>query len=130
MIGLLLLQAGVTAIIYCFFFARPWFLAWRRTDISKEARPSYFIGFLFATFFYYGAPIWIWRYGWKITAIILLACIVAIFVMVKLTSLALQFDNMGQNFIAGIILQVPVRVAVGRWLAKYDIKLKSKALNA
>jgi hypothetical protein len=116
--ALSLFQSGATLILYLLFFLSPWIKAWRRKELGK----SYFVGLLFATFFYYGTPIWLLLYGWKTTFLLIAYCIGSVFLAVVVIS---SVFSIGDSLIVGILVQVPIRVIAGSWLANNHSRLRA-----
>lgn len=121
MIGLFLFQATSSFIIYLLFFLAPWF----RERRKKESNKAYFTGLMFATLFYYGAPIWLWLYGVKTTFFLIVYSIGAAFILA--VTLGAVF-GVSEPIAIGVLLQIPVRVIAGNWLARNHVRLRSRSV--
>ena len=120
---LMLFQFAVTTVIYLIVFARPWFRSLRLNDLHKESKPAYFVGLLFAGLFYYGAPLWLWLYGWRLAILLIVSCLGGTFVVFMITSLIIPFEE-SEKLPVGILIQLLIRVVVGGWLAHNHIRLR------
>tara|TARA_R110002167_G_scaffold12858_1_gene54631 strand:- start:64 stop:387 length:324 start_codon:yes stop_codon:yes gene_type:complete len=91
---------------------------------------AYFWGLAFAVLFYYGFPVWWWRYGLRNTMQLLGICVVlvvAIQTILRVTG-AIEVDNFGESMAVGLIIAIPIRVIAGFWVAKYDAKWRRAIL--
>jgi len=112
----------ISAALYLFLYLKPWIRLKRNNTCPYTPSPNYFIGLSFSVFFYFGVPLWLWRYGWKITAKIILGCFITIFLTTQIVDLAIQFEE-GGSFLFSFFIQSPIRVAIAVWLAKHDYLL-------
>ena len=126
MARILLTLTAISAALYLLLAITSWF---RRTserrNVPEQAPkpyPAYFWGFAFAVVFYYGFPIWWWRYGFRNTCKLILACILIVAVtqaILRSTEL-LEVDGLGESFAASLFIAVPIRALAGFWVAKND----------
>ncbi len=121
MIGLFLFQTASSFIMYLLFFLAPWF----REGRNKESNKAYFTGLMFATLFYYGTPIWLWLYGVKTTLFLILYSIGSAFILAMILGAVF---GVSEPITIGILLQIPVRVIAGNWLAHNHVRLRSKSV--
>jgi len=119
----------ISAVLYLFLYLKPWRrLKLSNTDSSSPS-PNYIIGLSFSIFFYFGLPLWLWRYGWKVTAKIILGCILASLLVPELIDLAIPFDDEEDKYLFSFFIQSPIRVALAIWLANHDaLLLKTRKL--
>jgi ABC-type arginine/histidine transport system permease subunit len=80
---------------------------------------------MFATLFYYGTPIWLWLYGVKTTFFLIVYSIGAAFILAVI--LGAVFD-VSEPTAIGVLLQIPVRVIAGNWLARNHVRLRSRSV--
>jgi len=73
-------------------------------------------------FFYYGTLIWLLLYGWKTTFLLIAYCIGSVFLAVVVIS---SVFSIGDSLIVGILVQVPIRVIAGSWLANNHSRLRA-----
>ncbi len=94
----------------------------KRASGDSSTRHAYFMGLLFAGLYYYGFPLWWWRYGIKTTAKLLLTCIIAgaICQAVLRTIGMIVVDDFGKSFAISMLLAVPIRAIAGVWVARHD----------
>lgn len=116
--------AGSAALLYLIFFAYPWVNALCN---HQESGTSYLIGFLFAALYYLSIPLLWWLYGWEFMLKVILGCTIVTAVTVNLINLFYSFDSL---LLAGMFFQIPVRVAVGGWLAKNHLLMRDNRSKA
>lgn len=101
-------------------------LVWRskrKPAISlSTSRPAYVWGFLFSALFYYGIPLWWWRYGLRHMLYVLFVCfLVGAITQGALVHLGLLVVNsLADSVSAGLFLSVPIRAGAGLWIARRD----------
>lgn len=118
MLRLFLFQAITSLMLYLLLFIVPW---------SKEAQKpipnkAYFTGLLFSTLYFYGTPIWLLLYGIKATFLLFIACIG---VTIVLTMTLDAIYSIEDTLVVGLLLQIPVRVIAGGWLAHHHARLRA-----
>jgi hypothetical protein len=140
MLRLLLVLGAVSALLYVAFSivrhsTRPSIRRSMRphADQSVLVRPNsaYFWGLLFALVFYYGFPLWWWRYGLLRAVQVMLACVAATALLqaVLRTTGAIQVDGLGESVAASLLLSVPIRAIGGLWVARRDAEWRSAILE-
>lgn len=96
---------------------------WRkRVSGDGTTRRAYYMGLLFAGLYYYGFPLWWWRYGIKTTAKLLLTCIIAGAIcqaVMREMGLVVAAD-LGKSFAISMLIAVPIRAIAGVWVARHD----------
>jgi len=120
--ALILFTAVFSAALYLIFYLKPWKCS--KLDDTSPPLPNHIIGLSFSIFFYFGLPLWLWRYGWKVTAKIILGCILASLLVPELIDLAIPFDDEEDKYLFSFLIQSPTRVTIAVWLAKHDSILK------
>lgn len=80
---------------------------------------GYFWGLSFAVLFYFGFPIWWWRYGFWRSAYLLVVCVGAVLI-VKFSLLAMGAKEAGESFVVAMLLFIPARAVGGFWVAHRD----------
>jgi hypothetical protein len=117
----ILLFLGVISGI--FYLALVWWDVRRyRKKSAESSRPAYLWGLLFAVLFYYGFPLWWWRYGLRKALFVLIVCICAVALMLEILKLLdwIQVDDRQASMALGLIFAIPVRAIAGIWIAKQD----------
>lgn len=125
----LLILTAISAALYLVLASISWFRhtserrsvpAW--TAQATKPYPAYFWGFAFALVFYYGFPIWWWRYGLRNTCKLILACVLTVAVTQAILRYAemIEVDGLGESFAASLLIAVPIRALAGFWVAKND----------
>ena len=91
-------------------------------ETSLSSGRSYIWGFLFTALFYYGFPLWWWRYGlWRAVHLILTCVGIGILIQMLLRTIgAIYVDSIGDSIFAGLLLSVPIRALAGVWVAHKD----------
>lgn len=123
MLKLLVGVALASAIFYVLLSGRDWVRRKRGLESADSPRPAYFIGLLFAIFFYFALPLWWWRYGLSNTIKLIALCIAAAAAGSTLIGLTGYSQLMGGEvspLLLGQLIGVPVRAVAGLWLAKND----------
>ena len=98
----------------------------RRLAIPSEPGFSLFFGGLFAGAFYWAAPIFVWRYGWRRALGTFLACIVIGSALGLVAAAVWHWHDptvaldLGQRIVLGQTLLVPVRAFAGMYVARND----------
>lgn len=89
---------------------------------------SYFWGLVFALLFYYGFPVWWWRYGLQKALELIIACVLAVIALQEILSVSgmIQVDNLGAAVVTGLFVAVPVRAVAGLWVARRDAEWRSR----
>ena len=125
MLKIFLVLSGISALLFCVAA----FTGWRRRKKSGSAQPrrAYFWGLMFALLFYYGFPVWWWRYGLRKTLELMLACIVAVMTLQAILRAigAINVDGLGESFAVGLFLAVPIRAVAGLWVTRRDAEWRS-----
>jgi hypothetical protein len=134
MARILLILTAISVALYLLLAITSWF---RHANARKIAPaqaakpyPAYFWGFAFALIFYYGFPIWWWRYGFRNTCKLILACVL----IVAATQAILRYtgtikvDGIGESFVASLLIAVPIRALAGIWVAKNDRRWRDAIL--
>ena len=120
---LVLLLAAAGALLYVLLATRSW-LRSRRVPRgpSASARPSYIWGFLFAVIFYFGFPLWWWRYGLSKALQLMLVCIGGgMLIQVALRTMdAVEVNGLPGAIAVGLFIAVPIRAVAGLWVARRD----------
>lgn len=123
MLRITLILTAISAFLYLVFSFMGWFRqATRVRKASNPPRRAYFWGLSFAVLFYYGFPIWWWRYGFWKTMQLLIGCIASgAALQAILRSIgAIEVDDFGESLAMGLLLAVPIRAAAGIWVAGKD----------
>ncbi len=135
----LLVLAAISAGLYLILAV----LSWRKhknarkqiPENSIKQNPAYVWGFVFALIFYYGFPIWWWRYGFQNACKLVFSCLAfAAAIQGVLRYLdVIEVREFGESLAWGLFLSIPVRAIAGVWVANNDkrwrqaIVLKRKA---
>lgn len=93
-----------------------------QSNSPKLPRPAYFWGFLFAVLFYYGFPIWWWRYGFRRALYLMIVCVGGGFLIQTLLRIfdVIEVENFSASIAVGILIAVPIRAIAGVWVAMGD----------
>jgi hypothetical protein len=120
MLRILLILGVISGALYLVLV---WLDVRRRRKISAESsRPAYLWGLLFALLFYYGFPLWWWRYGLRKALFVLIICICAVALILEILKFLdwIQVDNRAESMVFGFIYAIPIRAIAGIWVAKQD----------
>ena len=126
MARILLILTVISTALYLVLAVTSWFRhTSKRKSVPAQATkpyPEYFWGFTFAMVFYYGLPIWWWRYGLRNTCKLILACVLIVAVTQAILRYAkmIEVDGLVESFGASLIIAVPIRALAGFWVAKND----------
>lgn len=126
MTRVLLILTAISTVLYLILAVTSWFRHTNeRRNVPVQATkpyPAYFWGFAFALVFYYGFPIWLWRYGIRNTCKLILACVLIVAVTQAILRYAdmIKVDGLGKSFAVSLIIAVPIRALAGFWVAKND----------
>lgn len=122
----LLILAAISAALYLILAV----LIWRKhKNARKKApenytkqHPAYVWGFVFALIFYYGFPIWWWRYGFQNACKLVFSCIaIAAAIQGVLRYLdVIEVSEFRESLAWGLFLSLPVRAIAGVWVAIND----------
>lgn len=131
MANLLLFLTAISAALYLLVALTSRFRkASERRNVRVQApksSPAYFWGFAFVVLFYYGFPVWWWRYGFQNACKLILYCIL----IVAATQAILRYANLvevhglGDSFAVSLLIAVPIRALAGFWVAKNDGRLRN-----
>lgn len=101
------------------------------SDQSPKGRPSYSWGLMYAALFYYGLPVWLWRYGTRNSLKLILSCVLAVAAIQALFRYAglIEVSDFGESLAFGFICAVPVRAAAGFWVARNDSRWRQAILS-
>ncbi len=126
MAKLLLILAASSAVLYLILAV----LSWRKHKNARKQvaenctkqNPAYIWGFVFALIFYYGFPIWWWRYGFQNACKLVFSCIaIAAVIQGVLRYLdVIEVSELGESLAWGLFLSIPVRAIAGIWVANND----------
>ncbi|MDH1430159.1 hypothetical protein N5E89_18075 [Comamonas aquatica] len=121
----------VSVVLYLLFNARGWLRSMRRQNDTEKQPPAYFLGLLFAGLYYYGLPIWLFRYGLNATFRLLLVCVAcSALLLVALRILGMvEVEDFVQSLIYGQVAAVPIRAVAGSWVARNDSRWRSAAVQ-
>ena len=126
MARILLILTAISVTLYLLLAVTSWL---RHSNERKNAPaqaakpyPAYFWGFAFALVFYYGFPIWWWRYGLRNACKLILACVLIVAATQAILRYAqmIDVDGLGESFAASLFIAVPIRALAGIWVAKND----------
>lgn len=126
MARILLILTVISTALYLVLAVTSWFRhTSERKSVPAQATkpyPAYFWGFTFAMVFYYGFPIWWWRYGLRNTCKLILACVLIVAVTQAILRYAemIEVHGLVESFGASLIIAVPIRALAGFWVAKND----------
>ncbi len=109
----------VSVVIYISLSQARWL---KQTRGETATRSSYFAGLFFAGLYYFGFPILWWRYGIRITVMLLMTCIIA---SAAFQVLFLELGRGGASdsrstLAIGMLIAVPIRAIAGIWVARHD----------
>lgn len=126
MARILLILTAISVALYLLLAVTSWLRhANERKNAPTQATkpyPAYFWGCAFALVFYYGFPIWWWRYGFRNTCKLILACVLSVAAIQALLRYAemIDVDGLGESIAASLFIAVPIRALAGIWVAKND----------
>lgn len=126
MARILLILTAISAALYLLLALTSWFRgASERRSVREQAPksyPAYFWGFAFAVVFYYGFPVWWWRYGFQNACKLILSCILIVAATQAILRYAelVEVDGLGESFAVSLFIAVPIRALAGFWVAKND----------
>ncbi len=133
---IMLVLMAFSAGLYLLFAAASliWRLRERRKNSERvpgETYPSYFWGLTFALVFYYGFPVWWWRYGLENTCRLIVSCILAVAALQGLVRYLglIEVDELGESIAVSLVLAVPVRAVAAFWIAKNDHRWRQGILS-
>jgi hypothetical protein len=122
----LLILAAISGALYLILAV----LSWRKhknagkqiPENYTKQNPAYVWGFVFALIFYYGFPIWWWRYGFQNACKLIFSCIaIAAAIQGVLRYLdVIEVSELGESLAWGLFLSIPVRAIAGVWVANND----------
>jgi hypothetical protein len=122
----LLILAAISGALYLILAV----LIWRKhknagkqiPENCTKQNPAYVWGFVFALIFYYGFPIWWWRYGFQNACKLIFSCIaIAAAIQGVLRYLdVIEVSELGESLAWGLFLSIPVRAIAGVWVANND----------
>lgn len=97
---------------------------------TAQPDPAYFWGFVFALVFYYGFPIWWWRYGLRNSFKLIITCIMLVAAAQAILRYAemIEVEGLAESLAAGLIISVPIRALAGLWVAKNDRRWRNDIL--
>lgn len=132
MARILLTLTVISAVLYCLLAVVSWTRQFRKRGKASIAAPfpAYFWGFTFAVFFYYGFPIWWWRYGLRNAIKLVLSCIflvAATQAILRLTGM-IEVNGFAESVGASLFISVPIRALAGFWVARNDWRWRSAIL--
>ena len=109
--------------LYLLFSLSGWLKQARGKCSNDAPRRAYFVGLLFAGLYYYGFPIWWWRYGLKTATKLLLACIIVGAILQGMLRAAglITVRDFGESLGIALLIAVPIRAIAGIWVARRDI---------
>ena len=120
--------SAVSAVLYILLSIRGWFeqvSKWQ--GVSGVPRRAYFCGLTFALLFYYGFPLWWWRYGlWKALHLVFV-CVGAVAVLQAIlrTTGSIEVESLGESIVVALLLSMPIRAIGGIWVACRDAEWRS-----
>jgi len=126
MFKIFLVLSCVSALLYSIMAVIDW--RGRRTKCATENPRAYFWGFLFSLFFYYGFPLWWWRYGLPKTIWLMLVCLAVVIAVQAVLRLIGLFNDSDSSIAVGLLISVPVRAAGGMWVARRDAEWRGATL--
>lgn len=120
-----------SVLLYLLVNARGWLRSMRKQDGTERQPPAYFIGLLFAGLYYYGLPIWLFRYGLKATSKLLLVCVAcSALLLIALRILGMvEVEDFVQSLVYGQVTAIPIRAIAGSWVARNDSRWRSAAVQ-
>lgn len=126
MAKLLLILAASSAVLYLMLAV----LSWRKHKNARKQvpenctkqNPAYIWGFVFALIFYYGFPIWWWRYGFQNACKLVFSCLAFLAATQGVLSYlgVIEVSEFGEPHALGLLLSIPVRAIAGVWVANND----------
>jgi hypothetical protein len=122
---LILLGLSATSMfLYLLFNLSGWLKQARGAPNDNSPRRAYLVGLLFAGIFYYGFPIWWWRYGLANTVKLFVMCLGAgaICQAILRGMGTLEVNDFGMSLAFAQIIAVPIRAIAGTWIAKNDAR--------
>lgn len=128
LVGVLSLCSGILYLLFTSIVRQP---IQKLDEVPKVVDRSYVWGLLFALLFYYGFPLWWWRYGFSKTIQLLVGCIVAgagLQAILRTFEL-IEVDGLGDSFFVGLLLSMPIRAIAGLWVARRDAEWRSAILE-
>jgi hypothetical protein len=104
------------------FYSAMAVIDWRgcRTECATENPRAYFWGLLFALLFYFGFPLWWWRYGLRKSIWLMLGCMAPVMAVPAVLRLIGLISDSDTSLAVGLLISVPVRGAGGMWVARRD----------
>lgn len=92
-----------------------------REEVLNPSR-AYFWGLAFAVVFYYGFPVWWWRYGLQNACKLVISCMLIVAATQAILRYAglIEVDGFYEAVAFGLLIAVPVRSLAGLWVAKND----------
>ena len=113
---IIIILSAISGALYLVLAVINWRMSKRKTNQAKKSpRPAHFWGLLFAVLYYYGFPLWWWRYGLRRTLYLMVVCVGA---GILIQELIRQLT--GESNAVGFLIALPIRAAVGLWVAKRD----------
>ena len=99
----------------------------KRTTLRSPARFKWHAGLFYATFFYLGLPVFIWRYGiYKSLALIVFTLATGFGASF---AIGLFFSLQSETkILLGILISIPMRAAVGVYVGENDLKFRRQTL--
>lgn len=122
----LLILTGISAVLYLLLASTSWYRGASGKESAREEAPkpshAYFWGLAFAIVFYYGFPVWWWRYGLQNACKLVISCmlIVAATQAILRNAGLIEVDEFHEAVAFGLLISVPVRSLAGLWVAKND----------
>ena len=130
MLKILLLLSGLSVSIYLILA----FSSWRGARKRGRDQPSlsYLWGLMFVVLFYYGFPLWWWRYGLGRAFKLILTCLAMVGVFQAILSYfkIIHVENFGESIAMGIFISVPIRAITGLWVARKDALWRGAAIQS
>lgn len=118
MLGLQLGIAAASILIFSILL-----YLWPLKPSGSERRLSRVLwGGLFAALYYYGLPLWWWRYGLRNALKVVLTCVASTAVLNVVLRMVgwLKAGDAFESLLTSMLLAVPIRAIAGFWLAKND----------
>ena len=119
MLTLNLALAATCAFAYIIFAFKGWSKQVKNAYLMEQPKKRYFWGLSFAILFYYGFPVWWWRYGFLRSVYLLVVCVGGL-ALALMALQALGAEEAGQSLGVGLLLSIPVRATAGLWVAHRD----------
>lgn len=133
MLRVLVVLTVVSGILYFVLSAVSWRRSKRRAyQLSELPPPAYFWGFLFSVLFYYGFPLWWWRYGFRKALHLMIVCIGAgVLIQALLRAIdVIEIEGIGESIAIGLLIAVPIRAIAGLWVARQDCSWRKAITDA